>query len=695
MKKNLLNLSFICFAGYAFAQEPVVMTVNDKPVTKSEFEAVFNKNNSNKNDAKSVREYADLYALFKMKVLEAESMGLDTLASFKNELSGYRKQLAAPYLTDKNTNESILNEAYERLKTEIKVSHILFRVNETDLPKDTLEAWTRANLVRNAVLGKMPTSAQIAEYDKLLKNTTEVTARFKRRDSTIYKIKINAIKNLATNAAKNPDKFVALAPVTSDDQSVVDNKGDLGYYTALDLVYPFENAMYNAKVGEVSPIIRTRFGYHILRVYDKRPTRGEIQVAHCMVEIKKNATEGEKANAATKIQEIYQKIKGGEKFEDVTRQFSDDKQTKEQGGLLQPFKAGRYPKAFEDAAFALKKDGDISLPVETPYGWHIIKRIVKKDLPPFSEIKNELKAKVSHDTRSQMGRKALIARVKKENGFKENLKARDEFKQVIDTTYLKGTWTPKRAEILGNKEMFSIGGKSYTQNEFAKYLESQMTLRTQDDAWEVAKPMYEKWVEDRIVAFEDSQLEKNYADFRNLVREYREGILLFDLTDQKVWSKAVKDTSGLKKYYEEHKNAYQWEERADVTNYKCVNATVAKEVRKMLAAKKSDKEILETVNKTSQLNLSIENIFYLKNEKPIINANWKQGIVPTDFEDPNEKKVVVIVVNKILPVTPKTLPECRGMVTADYQNYLENEWLSYLKGKYKVKINEDVLKTIK
>lgn len=696
MKKNLLSLSFICIAGFAIAQEPVVMTINDKPVTKSEFEAVFNKNNSKeKSDAKSVKEYADLYSLFKMKVLEAESMGLDTLSSFKNELNGYRKQLAAPYLTDKNTNENLLNEAYERLKTEIKASHILIRVTDVDLPKDTLEAWTRANLIRNAILGKMPTNAQIAEYDKLLKNSTEAGTRLKKKDSAIYKAKINGIKNLASNATKNPDKFVALAPFTSDDQSVLDNKGDLGYFTSMDMIYSFENAAYNTKVGEVSPIIRTRFGYHIVKVYEKRPTRGEIQVAHCMIKIPKNATEGEKANANTKAQELYQKIKGGEKFEDVTRQFSDDKQTSDQGGLLQPFKSGRFPKSFEDAAFNLKKNDDISLPVETPYGYHIIKRINKKDLPPFNEIKNELKAKVNRDSRSQMGRKALVARVKKDNGFKENLKARDEFKTVIDSTYLQSTWTAKRAEVLGNKEMFNIGGKSYTQNDFAKYLETQMTVRTQDDAWEVAKPMYNKWVEDMVVAYEDSQLEKNYTEFRNLVREYREGILLFDLTDQKVWSKAVKDTTGLKKYYEEHKNAYQWDERADVTNYKCVNANIAKDVRKMLSQKKSDKEILETANKTSQLNLSIENIFYLKNEKPVINANWKAGIVPTDYEDPNEKKVVVIVVNKILPMSPKTLPECRGMVTADYQNYLENEWLTYLKNKYKVKINEDVLKTIK
>ncbi|MBK7311816.1 MAG: peptidylprolyl isomerase [Sphingobacteriaceae bacterium] len=697
MKKNVLSLSLLCVLSLAVkAQDPVVMTINDKPVTKSEFEAVFNKNNNKeKTDAKSVKEYADLYTLFKMKVLEAESMGLDTLMSFKNELNGYRKQLAAPYLTDKNTNENLLTEAYERLKVEVKASHILIRCDESYLPKDTLEAWTRANLIRNAILGKLPTNAQIAEYDKLLKNTTETLSLFRRKDSAIYKIKINAIKNLATNVTKNPDRFAALAPVTSDDASVADNRGDLGYFTSMDMVYPFENGAYNTKVGEVSTIVKSRFGYHILKVYEKRNSRGEILVSHIMVKIPKGGTEQDKANSKAKAKELFDKVKAGEKFEDVARQFSDDKQTSDQGGQLQPFKSGRFPKSFEDAAFGLKNNGDISEPVETQYGWHIIKRIDKKALPPFAEMKNDLKAKVSRDTRSQMGKVALIARVKKNNGFKENLKARDEFKTIIDSTYLQATWTTKRAQSLGNKEMFNIGGRSYTQNQFAKYLETQMTIRTQDDAWEVAKPMYTKWVDECVVAFEDSQLEKNYVEFRNLVREYREGILLFDLTDQKVWSKAVKDTTGLKKYYEDHKASYQWDERADVTNYKCVNEVIAKDVRKMLASKKTDKEILEVANKTSQLNLSIENIFYLKNERPIINENWKAGIIAKDFEDPNEKKTVVIVVNKILPVSPKTLPECRGMVTADYQNHLETEWLNYLKGKYKVTINEDVLKTIK
>jgi len=697
MKKNLLNASLLLATVITVnAQEPVVMTINDKPVTKSEFEAVFNKNNTKeKNDAKSVKEYADLYSLFKMKVLEAESLGLDTLSSFKSELNGYRKQLAAPYLTDKNTNENLLTEAYERLKTEVKSSHILVRVDEVALPKDTLECWTRINLIRNATLGKMPTPAQISEYDKLLKNTTETLSMFRKKDSTIYKLKINSIKNLAANAAKDADKFIAIAPTTSDDPSVVDNKGSLNYQTAFDLVYPYENAMYNTKMGDVSPIVRTKFGYHILKVYDKRASRGEVSVAHIMIKKPKDGNVTDIGNALTKVKEIQAKVKAGEKFEELARQFSDDKQTSEVGGQLQPFKSGRFPDAFENAAFALKNNGDVSEPVETQYGWHLIKRTDKKELPPFNEMKADLKNRVNRDSRSQMGRVALIERVKKENGFKENLKSRDEFKSIIDTTYLRATWNADRASKFGNKEMFNLGGKSYTQNEFAKYIETQMTFRTQDDAWEVVKPMYKKWQEECVVAFEDTQLEKKYVEFRNLVREYREGILLFDLTDQKVWSKAVRDTTGLKKYYEDHKSLYQWDERVDATVYKCVNVEIAKDVRKMIVAKKSDKDILATANKSSQLNLSIENIMYLKGENQNIDENWKVGILPKDIDDKNEKKIMVIVIQKILPKQIKTLPESRGMVTADFQNYLETEWLSYLKNKYKVTINEDVLKTVK
>lgn len=679
------------------AQEPTVMTINDKAITKSEFEAVYRKNNGKEvvNSTKSVKEYVDLFSLFKSKVFEAESLGLDTLNTFKTELAGYRRQLASPYLTDKNTNESLLTESYDRLKTEIKASHILVRVLETALPKDTLEAWTRLNLVRNAIMGKLPTSTEIANYDKILKSTDEIIKTLKGKDSALYKAKFNSVKNLAEYYKNATDKFMDIAPKTSDDPSVVDNKGDLGYFSAFDMVYTFETAAYTTKVGEVSPITKTKYGYHIVKVYDKRPTRGEISVSHIMSRFTKDATAQDKENAKKKIDELYEKVKGGQSFEDLAKQFSDDIQSKDRGGVLQPFKSGRLPKQFEDAAFAISKDGEYSKPVETQYGWHIIKRTGLKTLPTFDEMKSELKQRISRDSRSQMGRSALIARVKKENNFKENLKNRDEINKVLDTTYLKATWKADRAKILGNKEIFNLGGKSFTQNDFAKYLEKQITFRSPTDINELMKGMYATWLEESVVEFEDAQLEKKYPDFRNLLREYRDGILLFDLTDQKVWSKAVRDSSGLANYYNQNKNNYLWDERADVTTYKCLNEKIAKDLRKLLKAGKSEKEITETINKTSQLNVGVDNVTYLKGENKNVDANWKQGVAEKDIIDEKEKKVLVLVVNKLSPKSPKTLAECRGMVTADYQSYLEKEWIAYLKNKYKVKTNDDVLNTIK
>ncbi len=700
MKKSkifVVSLINIIFLNNIIAQDPIVMTINKRPVKKSEFEAVYKKNNVKEvpSSSKSVKEYVDLFSLFKSKVFEAESLGLDTLNSFKTELLGYRRQLAAPYLTDKNTTENLLLETYDRMKYEVRASHILVRLEETALPKDTLEAWTRINIIRNAVMGKFPTPVEFLNYDKLLKNTTEISKFLKGKDSSVYKVKVNAIKKLSEYAKSSSDLFQSIAPKTSDDPSALDNKGDLNYFTALDMVYPFESAAYNTKVGEISPIVRTRFGYHILKVSDKRESRGEIFVAHIMCRVLKEANDQEKVNAKTKIDEIYAKIKAGQNFEDLARQFSDDKQSNERGGQLQPFKGGRLPKDFEDAAFKIKADNEISEPILSQYGWHIIKRIELKTLPPFSDIKNDIKSKINRDSRSQMGRVALIEKVKKENNFKENIKNKDEFNKIMDSTYLKATWKAERAAKFGNKEIFNLGGKSYTQNEFAKFLEAQMTFRSPTDVIEIMKGIYKTWVEENVISFEDALLEKKYVEFANLYREYRDGILLFDLTDQKVWSKAVKDTLGLKSFYETNKNKYLWEERAEVTTYKCLNEKVAKDLRKLFKDGKSEKEIVQILNISSQLNVSSENVTYLKGENTNVDANWIKGIAPKNFTDAKEKKVLVLIINNILTKSPKTLAECRGSVTSDFQNFLDTEWLNYLKDKYKVELNQEVLSTIK
>lgn len=699
MKKISITVlsAVLSVSVYAQTADPVIMTIGNKSVNKSEFESVFRKNNNKTTvDAKAVKDYAELFSLFKMKVFEAESMGLDTMQSFKTELAGYRRQLASPYLTDKNTNENLISEAYERMKWEVKASHILIRCSDIEFPKDTLECFTRATLIRNAIVGKLPTAAQIADYDKMLKNTTMVKSDFAKKDSGLYKSKLNSVKNLA-DYYKNggTDKFSGIAPRTSDDPSVNDNKGDLGYFSSLDMVYPFETVAYNTKPGEVAQVTRTKYGYHIVKVYDKRANRGEITVAHIMVKFPKDASDADKTNLKTKIEELNAKVKGGEKFEDVARNFSDDKQSSDRGGQLAPFKGGKVPKSFEDAAYGLKKDGDMSEPVMTQYGWHLIKRLEVKGLPPFDQMKTEIKGRVARDSRSQMGRVALIARVKKENNFKQNLQNRDQIMRVLDDTYLNATWKANRADLLENKEIISFNKKSYSLKEFAAFLEQNMVFRSPTDLKDLMGQIYEKWVEEVVVSYEDSQLETTRIDFKNLLHEYRDGILLFDLTDQKVWSKAVKDTSGLKEFYQKNKNNYLWEERADVTTYRCLDEKIAAEVRKMLAKGKGEKEITETINKTSQLNLSADNIMYLKGENPNLADHWKEGVLPKNIKEEKGTRYMVIKVNKVLAKSPKNLNEAKGLVTADFQVNLEKEWIAYLKNKYPIKIDEAVLSTIK
>ncbi|MFL5752939.1 MAG: peptidylprolyl isomerase, partial [Bacteroidia bacterium] len=521
-----LGLSTIAFAqtSSAISTDPVIMTIDGKPISKSEFENVYKKNNGKDmaSDKKSVKEYLELFTNFKLKVKEAEAMGLDTAKSFKDELAGYRKQLAAPYLTDKNVNEGLVTEAYERMKWEVRASHILIKCAEDALPKDTLAAYNR-----------------IMEYRK--------------------------------RAVKGED-FAKLAKESANegDPSAKDNAGDLGYFTALQMVYPFENMAFNTKPGEISMPVRTRFGYHIIKVMDKRPSQGEILVAHIMIRLSKEMKSEDSANAKKKVFEIYDKLKKGEKFEDLASQFSEDKQSAPRGGQLSWFGAGKMPVVeFETTAFALKNNEDYSAPFMTRYGWHIVKRLDKKGLADFDAMKVELKQKVSKDSRSSAGRSALIARIKKENKFTEtrNLKkkpatfpALDEIVSTIDSSYFKGKWSVDKAAKL-DKEMFSLAGKKYTQNDFAKYLESHQTRRliiTDAKAY-VIEQQYKNFVDEACIAYEESMLESKYPDFKNLLQEYRDGILLFELTDRKVWSKAVKDTSGLKEFYEKNKNNYLWD----------------------------------------------------------------------------------------------------------------------------------------
>lgn len=628
-------------------QDPVLMTIGNTKVTVSEFENVYHKNNNKESASndKSLNDYVDLFVNFKLKVKEAEELGLDTVKSFKEELAGYRKQLAQPYLTDKDVNEKLLRETYDRMQEDIHASHILVKVTENALPKDTLEAYNKIMKIRNRIL-----------------------------------------------KGENFNKVAAEKGV-SDDPSAKDNGGDLGFFTSLQMVYPFESAAYSTKVGDVSMPIRTRYGYHIIKVTERRKAQGEVLVAHIMVKTTPNMTKEDSLNAYTKITEIHNKLKAGSKFEELSQEFSDDKTSAKKGGELPWFGTGKMPLEFEKAAFAIANKGDYSQPMRTKYGWHVIKLVDKRGLASFEDMKNELKAKVTKDSRSQVGRASLIAKVKSEYKFKENPKLVDEFVKVLDSTLFDGRWDVAKAAGL-KKPLFNFNDKIYTQADFANYIASHQSKRPKTDYKLVLNQFYKQFVEESAVAYEEARLDQKYPEFKALMQEYRDGILLFELTDQKVWSKAVKDSVGSKAFYEKNKTNYMWDERAEATIYTAADDKIAAKVRSLMKKKKSEKDILTAVNKDSQLNLQTETRVFNKGENEFVDKNWNPGI-SADMKSEKDKKTVIVVTTKLLKPEPKSYTDSKGMVTADYQNYLEKEWIASLKAKYPVTIDKAVLSTIK
>jgi len=635
--------------------DPVLLKIGDKEVKLSEFNAIFNKNNTNeKTTQESVNEYLDLYIKFKLKVREAEELGYDTLPKFINELKGYRKQLAEPYLTDKEVTESLIKEAYDRMKIDVRASHILIEVNPDALPADTLIAYNKALKARKRIL--------------------------------------------------DGEDFAKVAQEVSSDPSAKKNGGDLGYFTAMHMVYPFETAAYTTKVGEVSMPVRTRFGYHIVKVFNTRPARGTLKVAHIMIKADNNASPEDAAAKKIKIDEIYSKLtKEGQDFAEMAKQFSDDQGSARKGGELPEFNTGKMVESFENTAFELKKDGDISEPIKTEFGWHIIKRLSLKELASYEELYNEIKAKVARDSRSNKSKDVLLKRIKDENGFKEDIKKRNDFYQLITKEeYLKGDWKAEKAKKF-NKFMFGFyapnGDKvEYTQTDFANYLETQKTKgKTEVNIIAEINQLYDKILEKTALDFKDSRLEKTNEDFRLLMLEYRDGILLFDLTDEKVWSKAVKDSIGLQKFYEENKSNYMWNQRVDATLYICSDETVAKNVQKIISkkAKKgyTNEQTLKMVNVDSQLALKIEENKYAKNDNELVDkATWQKGITTVVKGDNN---VVIVEIKQVIEPEPKKISEIKGLITSDYQNYLEQEWVKELKSKYKVDVDKEVLKLVK
>ena len=646
MKKSFI-LSIIVLTSLFVKSQPL-FTFGSQPVSKEEFLRVYNKNNS-KNTSyseKAIKEYLELYINFKLKVKAAEDLGMDTVPAFKDELAGYRKQLAQPYLSDKSVTEKLINEAYERMQTEINASHILVTCALEALPKDTQIAYNKIIELRNRIL--------------------------------------------------KGESFDSVAYYSSEDPSAKRNMGNLGFFTAFQMIYPFESAAYNTSIGTVSMPVRTQFGYHLIKVIEKRKARGEVKVAHIMINIgdpnnTRVSDEKDTTNPRNKAYAIYEKLKAGGNWEDLCAQYSEDYYSAKNGGLLNwVSSSSRYPNELKEAAFALDKDGDYSKPVKTDFGWHIVKRLEKKEVPGFAEIKESIAQKVQKDSRSELNNDAVVDRIKRENNFNENQKNLKLFVATVDSTLLKAGWIPDstKSETQKATNLVSLGGESFSAWDFSKYLFEYQTPRNGAALEGVVNAMYKEWVKQTCLNYEERNLDKKNEDFKNLMKEYRDGILLFDLTDKKVWSKAVSDTSGLKEFYETIKTKYMWKERADAAIYECADAKIAKKAMKMAKKGVIPDSIISSLNKSNPLNITIKQGKYERGEnKWVDSVQWVVGIAKIS-------KTKFIQIREVLPPQPKALNEARGLITSDYQAYLEKRWLEELRTKYPVVVNNEVLNSI-
>lgn len=647
--------------------ESVLMTIGGRNVTVGEFMSIYLKNNPKTDSTgkktgqkgeiinkQSLSEYLELYINFKLKVREAEDIGLDTLTSFKTELNGYRDQLAKPFFVDEPTVDKLVQEAYDREHYDVRVSHIFVKIGADAPPEDTLIAYQKITRIRER-LGKGESFEKVA-------------------------------------IEESDDPSVRDREANQQHPLIRGNSGDLGYFTVFDMVYPFENAAYNLEVGKVSPVTRTDYGYHLIKLTDKRSCLGKVTVAHIFLSMKKNATKEDSLNLKLRIDSIYQKLRGGASWDEMVKQYSDDKGSAAKGGVLPKFGVNRMVPEFIDAIYKMQKPDDYSAPVQTPYGWHIIKLVERKLPGTFVEEKADLKQRVTKDVRHQIAIDIVYNRIKKEYNFTEFPESKTDFYKVVTDSIFFGKWDVNLAKDL-NKPLFKIGNMLFKQQDFAKYLASKQKKGEKDKISAYVDKSYKEYVNECLTKWENAHLEQKYPDFKNLMTEYRDGILLFDLTDQKVWSKAVKDTLGLKQYYESNKKNYMWGNRVDASIFTLKDPKQSQKARNFIKSGLTDDAVLKEMNTDKNKILSVESGKYSRKDNKYIDMiPWNTGL---SNDIPSDSSVVMVNIHSLLLPTNKTLNEARGLITADYQNYLEKIWIQYLRQKYQVTVRKEVFSQIK
>lgn len=640
---------FILVQSAVLAQtKDVLFTIDNHKFFTDEFVRVYNKNlDLVKDDSqKNLDNYLELFIGYKLKVEKANKIGLQNSVNYQNELKSYRTQLSKNYLSDSKVTNELVQEAYDRMKQEIRASHILVLVDESAAPEDTLKA-----------------------YQKILDIK-------KRIDSG--------------------EDFIKVAQQFSEDPSVKENNGDLGYFSAFRMVYPFENAAFSTQVGQLSKPFRTRFGYHLVKVVDKRMNRGEVSVAHIM--ILKQADPAIKSEDKSKqtIEDIYKKIQQGESFESLAQQFSEDKSSASKGGVLQRFGSGQLSsEEFESMAFSLQNKDEISQPFQSQFGWHIVKLIDKHPLQSLSEMKSDLEDKVRKDERSLLITNSLAKKLRVKYAFSKDQKMISAVKKVVNDDFYAQTWeVPSANKEFQNAILVINKTKRITALQFLNFVDNQQKskIKTKPVA-KLVDDLFEKFIDEQLTTYYNENLENEFPEFKHVMDEYRDGLLLFDLMDKEIWTRAKTDTTGIFTYFKNNQINYQWKKRFEVDIFSSTDKLIIEKAQQFLNKGKSLDFIKEKLNKDGKVNVMVKSGLFEENYDILsYYPNASKGVTSIVSKD---NYFFVVNINAVKEAGDKDFEDCKGKVISDYQQFLESNWVNELRKEFEVKVNQDVFNKVK
>ncbi|MDE6326531.1 MAG: peptidylprolyl isomerase, partial [Duncaniella sp.] len=572
----------ILTATAAKKNDPVLMTVNGKDVHQSEFEYLYNKNNRQQMQPQGIDEYVDMFVTYKLKVADAEAAGIDTTAAFRKEFEGYCSELARPYMRDSLVEERLVQEAYARMDRMVDVSHIMMPIGTTH--QERIDNKARLDSIRTAIL--------------------------------------------------NGADFAEMAKKFSSDRSAVRNGGRMGYIYANMYPYPFELAAFSTPVGQVSEVIDDApYGYHIVKVNGEKPNPGSVHARH-ILKLTRDMTPEQAQAKKAEIDSIYNILASGNAdFESIARAESDDPGSARNGGDLGFFGMGRMVPEFEEVAFSLN-DGEISKPFASPFGYHIVQVIEHKGIGALEDERPQILKAIGRDVRANYPETERLNQLKKDYHAVILPQGLDKVKTLLSSA----ADTESGFALLDTDKtvVATIGDRKFTAADVMASMKPNVR-QSAGDGYTTFYDAVGQLLNDRTLDYARERLIVDQPDYRNLVNEYRDGILLFEISNRNVWDRSTRDTEGLEEFFRVNRDNYKW----DAPKYKgyivfATNDSVAGAARRYLASHEIEKDsLVKTLRKEFGRTVKIERVIAAKGDNAIVDNvafNGEQAAAPGNWK---------------------------------------------------------------